>query len=169
MIGAVDQDAPGASHLAALLVQVGGLTQEAAGNVHPGANNVLLLVSAALEQGAGPIAIVFTAPQGIPLPPDYVAHLRDENGPVDLRGKTVLCRTRSAGGGQPVVLEPATVDSASGVARKQWTALDLVRATTGDMLVQFIVVDGQGNRRTYPRGGRYFRQRITRRPGDTRR
>lgn len=106
----------------------------------------------------------------IPAPLPFTAQLEDEGGPVDLRGKTVLCRTQSADRRRQTVLEPAeVVDALIGLVRKTWMPADLARTATGDMLLQFIVVDGAGRRRTYPGGGRYFHQEITRRPGDTRR
>lgn len=97
-----------------------------------------------------------------PLPPPFVVHLLDENGPVDLTGKTVVCRTQPADRTRSVrVAFAEVVDALRGLVRKTWTEQDLRGVPTGDMLLQFVVFDVAGRPRTYPGDGHYYHQEIT--------
>lgn len=97
-----------------------------------------------------------------PLPPPFIVQLVDEGGPVDLRGKTVVCRTQPADRTRAVRAAFAEViDAIRGLVRKTWSEQDLQGVPTGDMLLQFVVFDGAGRPRTYPGGGHYYHQEIT--------
>ena len=97
-----------------------------------------------------------------PLPPPFVVQLQDEDGPADLTGLTVVCRTMPADHARAVRVESAdVVDALRGIVQKAWTEQDLRGIPTGDMLVQFVTIDGAGRPRTYPGGGRYYHVEIT--------
>lgn len=109
-----------------------------------------------------PAALPPPVPPTFPLPPPFVVQLVDEGGPVDLRGKTVVCRTRPADHSRVTIADAAlVVDAIRGLVQKTWTERDLRGVPTGDMLLQFVVTDGQARPRTYPGGGRYYHQEIT--------
>lgn len=113
--------------------------------------------------------VIFTPAQPVqptlPLPPPFVVQLVDEDGPVNLTGATVTCRTQPASRSRLTSIEPAdVVDPLHGIVRKTWTERDVRGVPTGDMLLQFVVVDQDGRPRTYPGAHHYYHQEITGRP-----
>lgn len=97
-----------------------------------------------------------------PLPPPFVVQLVDEGGPVDLTGKTVVCRTQPADRSRAVrAVFADVVDALRGLVQHAWAEQDLRGVPTGDVLLQFVVFDSSGKPRTYPGQGRYYHQEIT--------
>jgi hypothetical protein len=96
-----------------------------------------------------------------PLPPPFAVQLLDADGPANLTGLTVICRTMPADRTRAVHVEAAEVlDRLRGLVQKTWTEQDLRGVPTGDMLVQFVTIDGAGRPRTYPGGGHYYHVQV---------